>query len=53
MREDLFREIEVSLSPNIISEKLRYIGSNWSAQREFFWISVEIKLIPKLCGVRV
>ena len=32
----LSREIEVSLSPNIISEKLRYIGSDWSAQREFF-----------------
>lgn len=32
----LVKEIEASLSPNILSEKLRYIGSNWDAQREFF-----------------
>lgn len=32
----LVKEIEASLSPNILSEKLRYIGGNWDAQREFF-----------------
>lgn len=32
----LSREIEASLSPNIISEKLRLIGSDWSNQKDFF-----------------
>jgi len=32
----LVREIDASLSPNILSEKLRYIGGNWDAQRRFF-----------------
>ncbi len=32
----LLNEIDASLSPNIVSEKLRFIGANWSAQKEFF-----------------
>ncbi len=32
----LSKEIEASLSPNILSERLRYIGSDWDAQRRFF-----------------
>ncbi|MEM3227293.1 MAG: transposase [Saccharolobus sp.] len=30
------QEIDASLSPNIISEKLRSIGSDWFSQREFY-----------------
>jgi len=32
----LCREIDASLSRNIISKKLRRIGGNWSSQRKFF-----------------
>jgi len=32
----LFREMEVSLSPNILSKRLRYIGGDWEAQKRFF-----------------
>jgi len=32
----LSQEIEASLSPNLISEKLRLIGSDWNAQKNFF-----------------
>ncbi|MGC8663216.1 MAG: hypothetical protein ACP5TX_02280, partial [Thermoplasmata archaeon] len=32
----LSREIDASLSPNAISEKLRSIGSDWNSQREFY-----------------
>jgi len=32
----LSQEIETSLSPNILSEKLRLIGSDWNAQKDFF-----------------
>jgi len=32
----LCREMQVSLSPNILSEKLRLIGADWSAQKLFF-----------------
>jgi len=32
----LSREMQVSLSPNILSEKLRLIGSDWDAQKLFF-----------------
>jgi len=32
----LSREITTSLSPNTLSEKLRFIGSDWDAQRRFF-----------------
>ncbi len=32
----LSREIDASMSPNIISEKLRSIGADWSSQREFY-----------------
>jgi transposase len=32
----LSREIDASLSPNTISEKLRSIGSDWNSQREFY-----------------
>ena len=30
------KEFEASLSPNILSEKLRVIGSDWYSQRKFF-----------------
>jgi transposase len=32
----LSREMQVSLSPNILSEKLRLIGSDWGSQKLFF-----------------
>jgi len=32
----LSNEMEVSLSPNVLSEKLRFIGANWDAQKKFF-----------------
>jgi len=32
----LSREMQVSLSPNILSEKLRLIGADWGAQKLFF-----------------
>ena len=32
----LSREMKVSLSPNVLSEKLRLIGSDWDAQKVFF-----------------
>ncbi len=32
----LVNEMEVSLSANVLSEKLRFIGANWKAQKDFF-----------------
>jgi transposase len=32
----LSREMKASLSPNVLSEKLRLIGSDWDAQKVFF-----------------
>lgn len=32
----LVKEIGASLSPNVISERLRLIGADWDAQKEFF-----------------